>query len=188
MFLIVGLGNPGKKYAETRHNIGFRVIHELAKKHNINVSGVKKRAITGKGLIRGEKVILAQPQTYMNTSGQSVGPLADYFDIPLENILIIYDDLDLDPGRVKMKASGGHGGHNGMRSIINCLSSNKFPRLRIGIGHPGDLMPVRDYVLGRFSKDNRKVMEEAVDKACEGVELWLEEGVQKAMNEINRNG
>ncbi|AZR74561.1 aminoacyl-tRNA hydrolase [Anoxybacter fermentans] len=186
MYLIVGLGNPGKEYEETRHNIGFRVIYELAKKHRIEVSGLKYRALIGKGIINDKEVILAQPQTFMNLSGEAVAPLVRYFKIPLENLMVIYDDLDLEPGKLRMRRLGGHGGHNGVRSIIDCLGSKEFPRLRIGIGHPGDLMPVRDYVLSRFFEDELKLMEEAVNLACQGIELWLEQGIERAMNQVNR--
>lgn len=187
MYLIVGLGNPGKDYAETRHNIGFRVIYELSKKHNISVAGIKHQALTGQGIINGKKVLLAQPQTYMNLSGRSVAPLLNFFKIPIENMIVIYDDLDLEPGKLRMRGTGGHGGHNGIRSLIDSLGTKDFPRLRIGIGHPGEVMPVHDYVLGRFFKEEQSAMEKAVRRACEGVELWLDLGLDRAMNQINRD-
>lgn len=187
MKLIVGLGNPGKEYSCTRHNIGFRVIYELAKKYSMGLSGNKHRALYGQGMIQGEKVILAQPLTYMNLSGEAVLPLMRYFKVELEDIIIIYDDLDLDPGFLRMRGAGGHGGHNGIRSIINCLGTKDFARLRIGIGRPEGQIPVRDFVLSRFSKDEESQMVTATSRAIDGLELWLKEGLDKAMNQINRN-
>ncbi len=187
MYLIVGLGNPGREYAETRHNIGFWVIHELANKHNISVAGVKSRALYGQGMINGRKVILAQPQTYMNLSGEAVAPLMNYFKIPLENLLVIYDDLDLDPGKLRMRKTGGHGGHNGMRSLIDRLGTKDFSRLRIGIGKPNEHIQGKDFVLGKFDKEEQSVMEEAVKRSCQGILLWLDEGIDQAMNQINRD-
>lgn len=187
MFLIVGLGNPGKKYAETRHNLGFRVIKDLAEKHRIDVSGIKKMALIGQGIILRKKVILAQPQTFMNLSGQSVVSLINYFKIPLENCLIIYDDLDLEPGKLRMRKAGGHGGHNGIRSIIDSLGTKDFPRLRIGIGRPKNLMPARDFVLKQIDQAEMSLIEQAISLSCQGIELWLEQGIEQAMNQINRD-
>lgn len=188
MYLIVGLGNPGKEYAETRHNIGFRVIYELARKHGITVSGIKHQALTGQGIIQGKKVLLIQPQTYMNLSGRSVAPLLNFFKTPLENMLVIYDDLDLPLGKLRMRGSGSAGGHNGIRSLIDNLGTKDFARLRMGIGHPDDLIPVHDYVLGKFFKEEMPMVEKMVGCATQGVELWLEQGLEKAMNQLNRDG
>lgn len=187
MKLIVGLGNPGKEYSETRHNIGFRVIYDLAKKYNIGLTGNKHKALFGQGMIRGEKVILAQPLTYMNLSGEAVLPLMKYFKIDLEDLMIIYDDLDLEPGYLRMRGSGGHGGHNGIRSLISCLGTKDFARLRVGIGRPEGQIPVRDFVLGRFSKAESSMIDEAVSRGIDGIELWLKEGLEKAMNQVNQN-
>lgn len=187
MYLIVGLGNPGKEYAETRHNIGFRVLYELAKKHGINVSGVKHQALTGQGMINGKKVLLAQPQTYMNLSGRSVAPLLQFFKIPLENMIVVYDELDLPLGKLRLRGSGSAGGHNGIRSLIDNLGTKDFTRLRVGIGHPGDVIPVHDYVLGKFFKEELPDVEKMVQRAVQGVELWLDQGLERAMNQVNRD-
>ncbi len=185
MYLIVGLGNPGKKYEDTRHNIGFKVIYELSKKHGIRVSSTKHRALIGQGMINNKKVILAQPMTFMNLSGEAIAQLVNYFKVPLENFMVIYDDLDLETGKLRMRKAGGHGCHNGIRSIIDRLDTKCFQRLRIGIGHPGDQMPVSNYVLSRFLKEDRDLMDKAVTRACAGIELWLDKGIEKAMNQIN---
>lgn len=188
MYLIVGLGNPGKKFQETRHNIGFWVIYELAKKHGIQVSGIKHQALVGHGLINHQKVILAEPQTFMNLSGHAVASLLNYYRLPLENLIVIYDDLDLEFGRLRMRKSGGHGGHNGLRSLITCLKSEDFSRLRVGIGRPSEHIAGRDFVLSKFTESEKPVIEEAVQHSVNGIELWLEAGVEKAMNQVNRAG
>lgn len=187
MYLIVGLGNPGREYAETRHNVGFRVIYELANKHKIAVTGVKYKALIGQGLINGEKVILAQPQTYMNLSGEAVAPLMNYFKVELENLLVIYDDLDLEPGKLRMRGSGSPGGHNGIKSLIDCLGTKDFSRIRVGIGRPAGPIDVRDFVLSKFFAEEKPLVETAIKRSCEGVELWLKVGLEKAMNQINRD-
>lgn len=185
MYLIVGLGNPGKKYAATRHNVGFRAICNLAGKNNIKAARIRFKSLMGQGNIAGEKVILAQPQTYMNNSGQAVRLLIDYFKIPLENIIIIYDDLDLSVGKIRIKKKGSAGGHNGLKSIINHLGSNEIPRIRVGIDRPPDYIDVIDYVLGHFSADEEKEINKAMDVVCEAVYLVLTEGYHQAMNKFN---
>lgn len=188
MHLIVGLGNPGKEFQETRHNIGFWVIHDLAKKHDIQVSGIKHQALVGRGLINSQKVILAQPQTYMNLSGHAVASLFNYYRLSLDNLLVIYDDLDLELGRLRLRKSGGHGGHNGLRSLVTCLNTKDFSRLRVGIGRPSEHIKGRDFVLGKFTKKEKSVVKEAIEGCLTGIELWLEAGVEKAMNHVNRSG
>ena len=188
MHLIVGLGNPGKEFQETRHNIGFWVIHDLAEKHGIGVSGIKHRALVGQGLINQQKVILAQPQTYMNLSGQAVASLFNYYRLSLENLLVVYDDLDLELGRLRMRKSGGHGGHNGLRSLVTCLNTKDFSRLRVGIGRPNEQIRGRDFVLGKFTKKEKTVVKQAIERCLTGVELWLEAGVEQAMNHVNSFG
>ncbi|KXS45680.1 MULTISPECIES: aminoacyl-tRNA hydrolase [unclassified Candidatus Frackibacter] len=185
MKLIIGLGNPGFKYTKTRHNVGFRVIDELAKRHHVKVNKKEKEALTGSFRYQGEKVILVKPQTYMNNSGEAVGKLARWYDIEPVDIIIIYDDLDLEVGRLRIKNGGGHGGHNGMRSIINHLSSKQIARIKIGIGRPPEYMTVSDYVLGKFDKDNRKQVQQIILTAAKAVEVALEEDLETAMNEYN---
>jgi len=185
MYIIAGLGNPTKEYEGTRHNIGFRVIDELAKKNQIAVNGKKHKAIFGKGTIEGEKVILAKPQTYMNLSGESIREMEAYYKVPKANIVIIYDDISLDVGQLRIRPKGSAGGHNGIKSIISHLGTTEFPRVRIGVGDKPSKMDLSDYVLSRFSNEEAKCMEEAVQDAVTAVELLLECGVEQAMNKFN---
>ncbi|ACL70866.1 aminoacyl-tRNA hydrolase [Halothermothrix orenii] len=186
MYLVVGLGNPGDKYAETRHNIGFQVIERLARKHKIKAKNYPKfEALCGRGMIRGQKVMLAQPLTYMNNSGRAVRKIIDYYDFSLDNIIIIYDDLDLPPGKIRIRKKGSSGGHNGVKSIINCLDTREFPRIRIGIGRPPAGVNVVDYVLGYFSSEDSEVMSDVLDTTVEAVETILEKGLEQAMNIFN---
>ena len=184
MKLIVGLGNPGRKYKDTRHNAGFMVVDELAAKYNINLRKEEKKSVVAKERLKGEKIILAKPQTFMNKSGQSVQELANYYKIASEDILIIYDDLDLDPGQLKIKPKGGHGGHNGVRSVINCLGAKNFARVRIGIGRP-EYRSVTDYVLEKFSSEERNQVEDALNNGVKAVELFIEDNLDQAMNKYN---
>ena len=146
-YLIVGLGNPGLEYARNRHNVGFHCLDRLAQAHNLDIRRRKKRARVAKGTIAGQQVVLAMPQTFMNESGRAVGPLTQFFQVELERLLVIYDDLDLPPGTIRIRPGGGSGGHKGMRSIIQYLGSQEFARLRIGIGRPPGRMDPADYVL-----------------------------------------
>ncbi|OCL25752.1 aminoacyl-tRNA hydrolase [Orenia metallireducens] len=184
MKLVVGLGNPGFKYEATRHNVGFMVIDYLAKECKEEVSSKEKKALVAKTRIGGEKVILAKPQTFMNNSGEAVRTLADYYNIQAEDILIIYDDLDLEVGQIRLKPKGGHGGHNGIRSIINHLGTKEFNRLRVGIGRPlyGTVV---DYVLGKFSKEEEDTIKEAIKESASAINLYLETDLNKAMNKYN---
>ncbi len=184
MKLVVGLGNPGSKYRETRHNIGFMTIDRLADYYNINLIKEEHKALVAKKRIKGEKVIFAKPQTFMNNSGEAVRGLASYYKIRKEDIIIIYDDLDLKVGQVRIKPKGGHGGHNGIKSIFTHLGAREFPRVRIGIGRPVK-MKVIDYVLGRFKKDDKKIIKEAVEDAKDAVRIYLEDNLQQAMNKYN---
>lgn len=186
MKLLVGLGNPGAEYANTRHNIGFRVIDRLAGKLGVAVSRPFLRAHVGQAEIAGEKVLLAKPQTYMNASGQSVAPLLRWYKLSPADLLVIYDDMDLPCGAMRIRPKGGSGGHRGMASIIECIGSNEFPRLRVGIGRPeenqGDAVR---WVLGEFGPEEGKIIKEVVDRAVDALYVFVAEGINKAMNKYN---
>lgn len=187
MYIIAGLGNPGKDYKNTRHNIGFDVIDALAEKNRIDVSTIKHKALTGKGMIGAEKVILVKPQTFMNLSGESLIQICQYYKIDIETeLIIIYDDIALDVGAIRVRKNGSAGGHNGMKSIIQNLSTENFMRIRMGVGEKPKGYDLADYVLGHFSQDERKLMDEGVNDAITAVEIILDEGVDKAMNLFNR--
>ena len=187
MFLIVGLGNPGKQYEHTRHNIGFDVMDALAEKYNISISEKKHKALCGKGVINGVKVVLAKPQTYMNLSGESVAELVNYYKMdPEEEMIVIYDDIDLDPGQLRIRKKGSAGGHNGIKNIIQELGTQKFVRIKVGVGAKPQGWDLADYVLGRFGSEDRKLVDEAQDRACKAVELILSDGPDAAMNEFNK--
>lgn len=185
MFIIVGLGNPGAKYHGSRHNIGFYVLDLLAQEHNIPLNKIKHKAVLGEGFIAGQKVVLAKPQTYMNNSGESLLSLKQWYKIDFERIIVIYDDIDLDPGVVRIRASGSAGTHNGMRSIIYLLQSESFPRVRIGIGRPPEDWELADYVLSRFKDEEVEAVKEASHRALKGVECILSSGVEQAMSKYN---
>jgi PTH1 family peptidyl-tRNA hydrolase len=184
-YLIVGLGNPGLKYAANRHNVGFRCLERLAAAHNLTFDKQQKKARVTLGAICGRRVVLAQPQTFMNDSGQAVAPLAQFYQVPPERLLIVYDDLDLPPGTLRMRPEGGSGGHKGVRSIIEQLGDESFARLRIGIGRPPGQMDPAAYVLQDFAADEEPVVEEALERAVAAVETWLTEGVEMAMSRHN---
>jgi peptidyl-tRNA hydrolase, PTH1 family len=184
-YLIVGLGNPGAKYEKTRHNVGWWVIDELVRRYNLGGGRDDKRAITWDGIINGKKVKLAKPLTYMNLSGESVRPLMDYYDIPLENLIVIHDDLDTPFGVLKLRKTGGHGGQNGIRNIIQHLGTKDFTRARFGIGRPpGKMRPV-DFVLQAFQGDDEILAHEVTGKAVKAIETWLTDGVDDAMTQHN---
>lgn len=188
MKLIVGLGNPGRQYAQTRHNIGFMIIDVLAEKLGIKVDKIKFKSVIGEGFIGTEKVVLAKPQTYMNLSGEALLEMAQWYKLGPQDILVIYDELDLPVGKLRLRMQGSAGGHNGMKSIIYQLQSDEFPRLRIGIGRPQiSGMKTADYVLGRFNSDEAEPMTEAIKKAVEAVPRIIDMGVEKVMNEVNRD-
>ncbi len=185
MKLVAGLGNPGRDYAGTRHNIGFGVIARISDKYNIPLTGKEHKAICGKGMIGGEKVILAQPQTFMNLSGECVRSLVDYYKLESEDIIIAYDDIDLEVGQLRIRSKGSAGGHNGIKNIISHLGTNEFPRVKVGVGgkpEGGDLVR---HVLGRFSREDEKMIGEVLDVAVEAVETILSDGVEAAMNRYN---
>ena len=171
MFVIVGLGNPTAQYEGTRHNAGFDVIDVLAEKYNISVDARKCRAFCGKGVIAGQKVLLVKPQTYMNLSGESVGGIVNYYKIdPESELLVIYDDISLDVGQLRIRKKGSAGGHNGIKSIIAHLGTTVFPRIKVGVGEKPKNYDLADYVLGHFSKQERELMEEGYEHASDAVE------------------
>lgn len=184
-FMIVGLGNPGKKYAYTRHNIGFMCVDALAARYEIAVDNVKFQAKFGEGTIVDRRVVLVKPQTYMNASGVAVRGLASFYKIPPEQILLIYDDLDTPVGTLRIRAGGGAGGQKGVRSTIEHLGTENFPRVRFGIGRPPGKMDAAAYVLQEFIKDEVPLVRETIDRAIKGVEIWLAEGIEMAMNRQN---
>lgn len=187
MYIIVGLGNPTSQYEGTRHNVGFDVIDALADKYNISVDGRKSRAFIGKGIIEGQKVILVKPQTYMNLSGESIRGLVDYYKIDEEQeLLVIYDDVSLDVGQLRIRKKGSAGGHNGIKSIIANLGTQVFPRIKVGVGEKPKKYDLADYVLGHFSKADREIMEEGYQKAVKAIEMILKGELEAAMNEYNR--
>ena len=187
MYIIVGLGNPTKEYVRTRHNVGFDVIDAIADAYNITVESKEKRAYVGKGIIAGQKVLLAKPQTYMNLSGESVRGLLDYYKIDEETqLIVIYDDVSLDVGQLRIRKKGSAGGHNGMKSIISHLGHNVFMRIKMGVGEKPKNYDLADYVLGHFSKEDRAVMEDGYKKAVKAVEMILLGDVDGAMNEFNK--
>ncbi len=187
MFVIVGLGNPTLQYEGTRHNVGFDVIDLLADKYNITVETRKNRALIGKGMIEGKKVILVKPQTYMNLSGESVRGLVDYYKIDeRQELLVIYDDVSLGVGQLRIRKKGSAGGHNGIKNIISHLDTDMFLRIKIGVGEKPKKYDLADYVLSRFSKAEREEMEEGYEKAVKAVALLLDGEIDAAMNEYNR--
>jgi peptidyl-tRNA hydrolase, PTH1 family len=185
MKIVVGLGNPGAKYRGTRHNVGFEVLAELAKRHGGSTSTLKHDAELAEVFLSGEKVLLVAPQTYMNLSGKSVWPLVDFYKLPLEDLLVVCDDLNLDVGRLRLRASGSAGGQKGLQNIIQVLGTEDFARLRIGIGRPPGRMDAADYVLSRFLSEERETIDEALLNAADGVESWVKDGCDRAMNKVN---
>jgi PTH1 family peptidyl-tRNA hydrolase len=183
--LIAGLGNPGRQYARNRHNSGFMVVARLAKRHGLTLSRRKGRARVAEGIIEGRRVLLAQPQTHMNRSGRSVAALARYFKIPPHQTMIVYDDLDLPLAQLRLRPGGGSGGHKGLKSIIEQLHTQDFPRLRLGIDRPTHGDPV-DYVLQNFTADEWIDVDRAIDRAVNALEHWLAHGIDSAMNAFNQ--
>lgn len=187
MYIIAGLGNPGQPYEGTRHNAGFDVIDVLAEAYNISVDYRKNRALIGKGIIEGQKVILAKPQTYMNLSGESIRGLVDYYKVDEESeLIVIYDDVSLDPGQIRIRKKGSAGGHNGIKSIIAHLGTEVFPRVKVGVGQKPRQYDLADYVLGHFSREEREQMAEGYRYAAEAVKYMVTDRVDEAMNEYNR--
>ncbi len=187
MYIIVGLGNPGKDYQNTRHNIGFDVIDTLADMAGISVIEKKHKAIIGKGVIDGQKVILVKPQTYMNLSGESVREVIDYYKVDEEEeLIVISDDISLDVGMLRVRKKGSAGGHNGLKNIIQHLGHDTFMRIKMGVGEKPKGYDLADYVLGHFTQDERKIMDEAAKSATEAIRMMMAGEVDKAMNMFNK--
>ena len=186
MYLIAGLGNPGAKYDGTRHNMGFDVITELIDRHNIPSSGIAMKALYGKGVINGQKVMLMKPLTYMNLSGEAVQQFVHYYKIePAEELIVIYDDIDLEPRQIRIRRKGSAGSHNGMKSIISCLGNGTFTRVRIGIGSKPEGWDLADYVLSRPAAEERVLIDEAVKRAADAIEMIVSGEPEKAMSLYN---
>ena len=184
-FLLVGLGNPGREYRQSRHNVGFMVIDALGKSAGIGLTRLQSKALVGQGVLAGQKVVLAKPQTYMNLSGRSVGGLVHFYKIPLTQLMIIHDELDLPFGTLRLRPDGGSAGQKGMKSIIDQLGSQLFPRMRIGIGRPTGQRDAADYVLDDFSAGDKKVLAQVLDQACQAVMTFITYGLDQAMNQFN---
>ena len=187
MFLIAGLGNPGRQYEKTRHNMGFDTIDELIDRHRIPQGGIAHKAMYGKGMIAGEKVLAVKPLTYMNLSGESLREWVNYYKLdPETEMIVIYDDIDLDPGQIRIRKKGSAGGHNGIKSIIAQLGTQNFYRIKVGVGAKPRGWDLADYVLGRFSSDERIAVDKAICDAADAVEMILRDGIESAMNHYNR--
>lgn len=187
MYLIAGLGNPGKQYEATRHNMGFDTVDCLVETHNVPQGGVKFNAMYGKGIIGGEKAILMKPLSYMNLSGGPIQEMSSYFKIdPETELIVIYDDIDLEPGQLRIRKQGSAGGHNGIKDIIRQLGTEKFLRIKVGVGAKPKGWDLADHVLGRFSTEDRKLVDEAIEKAAKAVDIMISQGADAAMNEYNR--
>lgn len=186
MMIIAGLGNPTDKYRGTRHNVGFDAIDKIAEIYGIKVDTLKHRALIGKGIIEGEKVVLMKPQTFMNNSGEAIREAVNFYKIdPEEELIIIYDDITLAEGRLRIRGKGSAGGHNGIKSIIAHTGTEKFKRIRVGIGEKPAQMDLADYVLGRFSPDMRKLVDEGIEKAADAVKIMISQDINAAMNKHN---
>ena len=186
MYIIVGLGNPSKEYENTRHNIGFDVVDEIIDKYDIPYSGTKHRAMYGSGIIDGVKVVVAKPLTYMNLSGEAVRSLVDFYKVdPITELIVIYDDVNLEPGKLRIRKKGSAGGHNGIKSIIEHLGTKEFMRIRVGVGEKPKGWDLAKYVLGRFSKAERKLVDEATDKSIKALTMIINGDIDAAMNEFN---
>lgn len=186
MYIIVGLGNYGNKYVGTRHNVGFATVEEIAKSIDTPIVKSRFKSLIGEGRIGSEKVVLVKPQTYMNLSGEAVRAVADYYDVPHDRIIVIYDDVDLDIGALRIRKKGSGGTHNGMRSIILHLGDSDFPRVRIGIGSPKGRMPLADFVLMRFTNDEAQEVVNTVYDAADAVISIVKNGIDNAMNDFNK--
>ncbi len=185
MYIIVGLGNPGKEYEETRHNAGFMVIDRLSDKYNIDVNEGKHKGLIGKGVIDGNKVILVKPMTYMNNSGECVRAVMDYYKADIEDVIVIFDDISLEPGKLRLRPKGSAGGHNGIKSIIAHLGSDQFKRIKFGVGDKPKGWDLADWVLGRFKAEDAADVKNGIDRACDALVCILNEGIESGMNKFN---
>ena len=185
MYLIVGLGNPEPEYSKTRHNMGFDVVNKLAKEYKIEVNNKKFKGLFGKGLIEGEKVILLKPQTFMNLSGESIREVINFYNLENDDIIVIYDDIDVEKGEIKVRKTGGPGSHNGMKSVIENLPNNKFKRVRVGIGQPLYKNDMINYVIGKVDDEELEVLDKGTEKAKEAVIEIIKNGIDNAMNKFN---
>ena len=181
MYLIVGLGNPESEYAHTRHNMGFDTINELAKNNNINITKTKFKALYETGIIQNEKVILLKPQTYMNLSGEAIKEARDFYNVKPEEIIVIYDDIDIEKGKIKLRKKGGPGSHNGMKSVVQELNTTDFIRIRVGIGQPEFKSDMINYVIGKVPEEEQKILQQGTKKAAEAIEEILKNGIDIAM-------
>ncbi|MBU5313314.1 aminoacyl-tRNA hydrolase [Tissierella carlieri] len=188
MFVVVGLGNPGKEYTNTRHNIGFDTIDLLAERNNIKINKIKFKSVYGEGIIGSEKVLLVKPQTYMNNSGITVRDIYNFYKVPIDNIIVIVDDIDIDFAAVRIKRKGSAGSHNGLKSIIYLLQRDDFPRVKIGIGKKHENQDLANFVLSRFPKEEREIIEISILTGAESVEAIIKHGIEQAMNEFNTKG
>lgn len=185
MYLIVGLGNPEEEYSKTRHNMGFNVINKIAEKYSIEVNKSKFKGLLGTGTIENEKVILLKPQTYMNLSGESILEVMNFYKITNDELIIIYDDIDINPGNIRIRKSGSAGTHNGMKSVVNCLNTEDFCRIRVGIGKPKDNTDMISYVIGHIPKEEQESLNKGVEIAEEAVIEIIKNNVDSAMNKFN---
>ena len=188
MYLIVGLGNPEEEYGNTRHNMGFNTINKLSSKYKIKVDKNKFKGLYGIGSIENEKVILLKPQTYMNLSGKSIKEIIDFYKIDLKNLIVIHDDIDITPGLIKIRKTGGPGTHNGMKSVISEIGTTNFARIRIGIGTPKSKSDLINYVIGKVPQNDLELLDVGVTKAKDAVITIIKEGIDKAMNKFNIKG
>jgi len=188
MKVVVGLGNPGRKYEGTRHNLGFDVLAELSRRWGVPAAKSRFEALVAEGMWGSEKVLLVAPQTFMNLSGRSVQPLMKFFQLPTSSLLVVVDDLNLKTGQIRVRAGGSAGGQKGLQSILSCLGTSDVCRLRIGVGRPPDGMDPADYVLGRFRKEELDRIDAAIPRAANAVETWVSEGAEAAMNKYNGEG
>lgn len=185
MIVIAGLGNPGKKYENTRHNMGFLTIDRIAEKNDIKVNKIKHRALVGDGFISGHKVLLVKPQTYMNLSGESLREVMNYYNVDIEDLIVIYDDFDIETGSLRIRKKGSAGSHNGMKSVIYQLKDDGFPRVRVGIGKSGSL-DWKDFVLGKVGGAESDAISQAISNAADAVECMISKGIDIAMNKYNK--
>ena len=185
MYLIVGLGNPGTKYAHTRHNVGFDVLEALSRKLGVSITREKEQALVGECFVGGQKVILALPQTYMNLSGESVMRLANWYKIEPKNLLVVYDDIDIPQGHIRIRKNGSAGTHNGMRSIVGLLGYENFPRLRVGVGQKREGYELADWVLGHYIGEEQEIADKAFELAADAIVEYIENGIESAMRQYN---